>query len=360
MAENKNLFVSPAPHISKAMSTRSVMLDVVIGLVPALIASAIFFKMRAVIVVGTCVLSCVLTEWLMGLIRKKPASIGDLSAVVTGIILAFSVPPRLPVAYLIIGSVFTIAIGKMVFGGLGSNPFNPAMLGRAFLTACFGMAMTTWSVPAVVNPEMPQIGPKGAEITGILAEKDAQGLESVTQATPLGWVKNAIKAKTAEEAKEIIANNFSNSQLKATFFGYTGGCLGETSALAIIIGGIYMLIRRTITWIIPISCLLSAFIFAEIFHFFKPEVFVNPLFHMFSGGLLICAFFIATDPVTNPMTNKAQILFGIGVGVLIMLIRTVGAYPEGVMYAILIMNAFTPLLDRMFKKKPIGGVPNAN
>ncbi len=355
MSKDK-LFVSPGPHISKPISTRMVMLDVIIALLPALLAAAYFFRLRAVIVVATCVISCVVTEWIICKVRKQPSSIGDLSAVLTAIILAFSVPPMLPVAYLIIGSVFSIAIGKMVFGGLGNNPFNPAMLGRAFLTACFGMAMTTWTVPANINPELPQIGPKGATI----AEKyQDQGLEGITEATPLAWTKNAIKAKTLEQAETIIKENFGHSQLKAVLIGYTGGCLGETSSLALMLGGIYMLLRRTITWVIPVSVLASAFIFAEIFHFFKPEVYVNPLFQIFSGGLLICAFFIATDPVTNPMTTKAQALFGIGVGVLIMLIRTVGAYPEGVMYAVLIMNAFTPLLDRLCKKTPIGGVPNA-
>ena len=359
MAENTKIFVSPGPHISKAMSTKSVMLDVLIGLLPALIAAGYFFRERAAIVVGTCVGTCVLVEWLFCVVRKKPSSVGDLSAVVTGVILAFSVPPMLPVAYLIIGSIFTIAIGKMVFGGLGCNPFNPAMLGRAFLTACFGMAMTTWSVPAVINSEMPNIGPQGAEVTGKLVASESEELMSVTQATPLGWVKNAIKAKSVDEAEQIVKANFGNSQLKAMLFGYTGGCLGETSSIALIIGGIYMLLRRTINIVIPVCVMVSAFLFAEIFHVFKPEVFVNPLFHMFSGGLLICALFIATDPATNPMTLKAQAIFGIGVGVLIMLIRTVGAYPEGVMYAVLIMNAFTPLIDRMCKKEPIGGAASA-
>jgi len=355
MSENK-IFVSPGPHISKPASTRSVMFDVLIALMPALLGAAYFFRMRALIVVGTCVVTCVITEWLICKIRKQRSTVGDLSAVLTAIILAFSVPPMIPAAYLIIGCIFAIAIGKMVFGGLGNNPFNPAMVGRAFLTASFGMAMTIWSVPANLNAQLPQIGPEGAQIC---ESYNAQDLEGITQATPLAWAKNAIKAKSSEEAQEIVNENFGHSQLKATLFGYTGGCLGETSAIALIIGGIYMLIKKTITWIIPVSVLASAFIFASIFHLAKPDVYVPPLFHMFSGGLLICAFFIATDPVTNPMNPKAQALFGIGVGVIIMLIRTVGGYPEGAMFAILIMNAFTPLLDRLCKKIPVGGIPNA-
>lgn len=359
MIENDKLRISPAPHISKVLTTRTVMFDVLIGLLPAVIAAGYYFRERAAIVIGACVVTCVLTEWLCCLIRKKPSTIDDLSAVVTGLILAFSVPPHINVIYLIIGSIFTIIIGKVVFGGLGSNPFNPAMLGRAFLTASFGMAMTTWTVPAPINPDMPTIGPRGAEIVNQVAGTDKEQLQAITQATPLGWVKEAIKSKSIDEAKAIVEKNFTNSALKANLLGYTGGCLGETSALAMIIGGIYILLRRTASFIVPAAVLISAFLFAEVFHIFRPEVFVNPLFHLTSGGLLMCAFFIATDPATNPMTNKGMIIFGSGVGILIMLIRTVGAYPEGIMYAVLVMNAVTPLIDRVCVKKPVGGVPNA-
>jgi electron transport complex protein RnfD len=313
------------------------MLDVIIALVPAMIAAGIFFRLYAVIVIGTCVVACVLTEWLCNVIRKRPDSLDDLSAVVTGIILGLSLPPAIPWWACIIGSVFAIAIAKMVFGGLGANIFNPAMAARAFLTACFGMLMTTWTVPATVDANMGQMV--------------ATNTSATTQATPLAWSKLAIKQKV--NAEEL------NYQLKDAFWGETGGCLGETSALALILGGIYLIIRRTISVHIPIAVLLSAAVFAGIGYFAKPEVYISPLLHLATGGMLICAFFIATDPVTAPLTTKGMYIFGFGVGALVMLIRIVGEYPEGVMYAVLIMNAFTPLIDRFFKPIPAGGKVNA-
>ena len=331
--------VSFAPHISGRFSTRSVMVDVVIGLVPAMIAAGYFFRSHAFILIPTCVISCVAAEWLCNVIRGKSnpvESLGDFSAVVTGIILAFSVPPSLPIWAAVIGSAFAIAIGKMVFGGLGANIFNPAMVGRAFLTACFGMLMTTWTVPATIDNSMPKIS--------------ADNVHARTQATPLAWSKTAIKAgEGAEDVKE---------QLFAAFTGEVGGCLGETSALALLIGGIYLLIRRTISLHIPLAVLLSASVFATIAYLINSDAYVSPLCHLCSGGLLIGAFFIATDPVTAPLTTKGMWIFGAGVGALTVLIRIVGEYPEGVMYAVLLMNAVTPLIDRFCKLIPAGGEPS--
>ncbi|MFI4910442.1 MAG: RnfABCDGE type electron transport complex subunit D [Sedimentisphaeraceae bacterium JB056] len=356
MSNVKKLSVSPGPHISTSYSTQAVMRDVIIGLAPAALAGIYYFKAKAAILIAVCVLTCMITEWLCCKIRKKQSSIGDLSAVVTGLILAMSLPPALPVIYAIIGCVFTITITKMVFGGLGYNPFNPAMAGRVFLTACFGMAMTTWTLPSNLNSDMPDIGSENAVITSTF-QADETTTDAITGATPLGWVKKAIKTRNLEDATKIVKANYANSQLKASFYGYTGGCLGETSSLALLLGGIYMLIRRTITWVTPVCVLASAFVFAEIVFLFDRTAFANPLLHIFSGGMLICAFFIATDPVTIPISRKGMAIFGIGTGLLIMLIRTFGGYPEGVMYAILIMNAFTPLIDKACKIKPIGGVP---
>jgi len=333
-----DITVSFAPHISKHHSTRSIMLDVIIGLSPAMIAAVYFFRQYAFILVITCVLSSVATEWICNLIRKKSNSIDDLSAVVTGIILAFSLPPNFPVWAAIVGSVFAIAIGKMVFGGLGANIFNPAMAGRAFLTASFGMMMTTWTVPATINPAMPQISPENT-------------VDTRTQATPLMLSKEIQKKQFG--AKEL------NGQLSNLFFGEVGGCLGETSALALLIGGIYLLIRRTINFHIPVAVLLSAFIFGTVPYLVNSDAYISPFTHLCSGGLLIGAFFIATDPVTAPLTRRGMWLFGIGVGTITMLIRIVGAYPEGMMYSILIMNSVTPLIDRLFRKIPAGGKPNA-
>jgi len=336
----KNIIVAPAPHISKPLSTRTVMIDVIIGLAPAMIAAGYYFRIYALILISTCVISSVATEWLCNLIRKNPKpleSLGDFSAVVTGIILALSLPPALPIWAAVIGSCFAIAVAKMVFGGLGSNIFNPAMAGRAFLTACFGILMTTWTVPATLDSKMPDIS---ADNT----------LNAVTQATPLAWSKQAIKTKTGTQTV--------NDQLQAAFTGEIGGCLGETSTLALLLGGLYLLIRRTINLHIPLAVLLSAFAFAGIAYLINSDAYISPLTHLTTGGMLICAFFIATDPVTAPLTTKGMWIFGIGTGAIIMLIRIVGEYPEGVMYAVLLMNAVTPLIDRFCKLVPAGGKPN--
>ena len=334
----RDITVSSGPHISQNLSTRGVMIDVIIGLVPAMLAAGYFFRLHALVLVATCVISSVATEWLCNLIRKKPNSLDDFSAVVTGIILAFSLPPAFPLWAAIIGSVFAVAIGKMVFGGLGANIFNPAMVGRAFLTASFGMMMTTWIVPATIDSAMPKIS---AENT----------IDTRTQATPLALSKEAQKNKAG--AQEV------NRQLWAAFTGSVGGCLGETSALALLIGGIYLLIRRTINFHIPLAVMLSAFVFGSIFYLINPDAYISPLVHLCSGGLLIGAFFIATDPVTAPLTRRGMWLFGIGVGSITMLIRIVGEYPEGMMYSVLLMNAVTPLIDRLFKRIPAGGKPGA-
>ena len=405
--------VSPAPHISQKLSTRGVMGDVIIGLAPAMAAAVWFFRIKAVGVIAICVISCMVFEWLCNVIRKKPNSLGDLSAVVTGLILAFSLPPAAPWWMCVIGSGFAIIICKMLFGGLGYNVFNPAMAARAFLTASFGMFMTTWTVPATMDAQMPQIS--------------ATNTVAVTQATPLAWAKQAVKAKNKassianakkdaekeierltkkqeqlkqqennpsetsaqqlkntlsaadieakiEHAKKtIIESNqaypnaiaetktllsTASKQIKQAFFGNVGGCLGETSAMALLIGGVYLLIRRTITFHIPAAVLIAAFVFAEIFYLIDPGNYSMPFLQLCGGGMLLCALFIATDPVTAPLSTKGMWIFGFGVGALIMLIRFVGEYPEGVMYAILIMNAVSPLIDRACKLIPAGGKPH--
>jgi electron transport complex protein RnfD len=328
--------VSPAPHISQKLSTQRVMLDVIIGLAPAMAAAVWFFRLQAALVILTCVTACMASEWICNVIRRKENSLWDLSAVVTGLILAFSLPPAIPLWAAVIGSAFAIIICKMLFGGLGANIFNPAMAARAFLTASFGMLMTTWTVPATVDATMPKISPANTV--------------AVTQATPLAWAKTAIKGK-ADVAE-------ANAMLKGTFWGNVGGCLGETSSFALLLGGVYLLIRRTITFHIPAAVLIAAFAFAGIFYLVNPEKYSVPPLQLFGGGMLICAFFIATDPVTAPLSGKGMWIFGAGVGLLIMLIRFVGEYPEGVMYAVLIMNAASPLIDRACKLTPAGGKPH--
>jgi len=320
------------------------MLDVIIALTPAMLAAVYYFRLRAVVLVATCVVASAATEWLCNMIRRKPFSLDDFSAVVTGIILALSLPPRLPVWTAVIGSVIAVAIGKMVFGGLGANIFNPAMVGRTFLAVSFGTLMTTWTVPATVDPNMSDISAEN-----ILIEGPSQWR---TQATPLAWSKMAIK-------NEFGADTYASDEFVGTITGEVGGCLGETSSIALLIGGVYLLLRRTISLHIPLAVLLSALIFGTVAYMTDSMAYVQPFYHLTSGGILLCALFIATDPVTAPLTRRGMWLFGIGVGALTMLIRVVGGYPEGVMFAVLLMNAVTPLIDRLCKKVPAGGKPQS-
>lgn len=319
------------------------MLNVLIGLLPAAVAAVWYFRMKAVVLTLACIAACCLTEWLCNLVRRKPGSLGDFSAAITGAILAFSVPPALPWWMAIIGGVFAIAVGKMVFGGLGANIFNPAMIGRAFLTASFGMMMTTWTVPATIDKNMPEISVKNATV--------------ITQATPLAWSKQAIKSRNAGGSAKVNVS-IANNMLRDLFFGQRGGCLGETSSLALIVGGIYLLLTGTISIHIPLAVLGSAFVVSSIGYFVDGTAYASPFFHLTAGGMLIGAFFIATDPVTSPLTAKGMWIFGIGVGGLTMLIRMVGEYPEGMMFSVLLMNSATPLIDKFCKLTPTGGKPN--
>jgi len=335
----QDITVTFAPHIRRPLSTRRIMLDVIISLVPALIAAGIFFRIRGLAVIAVCIAWCAATEWLCNLARKKPNSLGDFSAVVTGIILGLSLSPALPLWAAAIGAVFAIGIGKMVFGGLGANIFNPAMAGRLFLTASFGILMTTWTVPATLDGTMPTVSPTNA-------------IDARTQATPLAWSKTAIKDRTGAWIYD------ERLPLRQSLLGEKAGCLGETSVVALLIGGAYLLIRRTIRIHIPLAILVSAFIFASIAYLLNSEAYVQPFYHLTSGALLFGAFFIATDPVTAPITVRGQWIFGIIIGVFTMLVRIVGEYPEGVMYAVFLANGVRPLIDRFAKPVPVGGVPH--
>jgi electron transport complex protein RnfD len=268
-----------------------------------------------------------------------------MSAVVTGLVLAFSLPPAAPLWAAVVGSAVSIAIGKMVFGGLGANVFNPAMVGRTFMAVSFGALMTTWTVPATI----------AADSHVIRADNT---VDARTQATPLGWSKQAwkIRAKDAEASRQFAAHV--NSRLRAVVMGEVGGCLGETSALALLLGGIYLLVRKTISFHIPAAVLLAALIFSGLVHLFHPQSTLTPLSQLCSGSLLLGAFFIATDPVTAPLTRRGMWLFGAGIGAVTVLIRVFGEYPEGLMYAVLLMNSLTPLIDRLFKRVPAGGKPH--
>lgn len=335
----KNITVSFAPHISQPLSTRRVMIDVAIGLLPVVAVAGYYFRIQALLLIGTCIAWCAAAEWTCNWIRKRPNSLGDFSAVVTGIILALSLPPSLPLWAASIGSAVSIVVGKMVFGGLGANVFNPAMVGRAFLTASFGVMMTTWTVPASIDRTMPT-----------LSSTDA--VDTRTQATPLAWSKTAIK--DGDQAR-----TYSRRLLFSTVTGEVAGCLGETSAIAILLGAAYLLWRKTIGIHIPAAVLGSAFLTATIAYLIDADAYVQPFFHLTSGALLFGAIFIATDPVTAPLTHRGMWLFGIGVGTITMVIRILGEYPEGMMFAVLLMNAVTPLIDRLCRRIPAGGIPHA-
>ncbi len=331
------LLVSSSPHLHAPSSIRSIMLDVIIALIPALAAAIYFFGMKALVLVSVCVATCVFGEYLSRKAMGRGNTTGDLSAIVTGLLLAFNLPPDLPIYMAIIGSLFAIVIAKQVFGGLGYNPFNPALIARAFLLVSFTGAMTTWS---------------GSD--WLASANAASGatpvVDAVTTATPLGVVKGAFKA--GEGAPFAMDSDM----LWRFFIGDINGCIGETSAVALIVGGIYLLIRRVISWHIPVTYIATVALYAAILKTVNPAASMSVSFHLLAGGLMLGAFFMATDMVTSPTTNRGKIIFAVGCGILTMVIRTVlsGSYPEGVSFAILIMNAFVPLINRATRIKPFG------
>lgn len=341
MAEERQLRVSPTPHLSAELTTSRMMGDVLIAIIPVGIAAIVFFRWDALRVSILCVASCVATEFVFNLCRKKANSLGDLSAVVTGLILAFSVPSSLPSFACIIGSVVAVGVAKMLFGGLGSNVFNPAMVGRAFLMICFGQLMTTWHAPEV---------------------NDISGIYAKTGATPLAAAKfietdreKALEEVSEEEyEKSLDVRAGEQGVLADLFLGSTGGSLGETSALAILIGGVYLLLRRTISYQITVGMLLAILVISALGHWMAPERVMAPVAHLFAGGAMFGAFFIATDPVSSPLSGLGRWIFGLGIGILVMIIRMLSGYPEGVMFAVLIMNAVGPMLDRWTVSAPLG------
>ncbi len=323
------LRVSPSPHAHGKETTRKLMLGVVVALVPALITSVYFFGWGAIIVTLTAILSCVLFEYLIQrYILKKPTSITDGSAIVTGLLLAFNLPSNIPLLLIVLGSLVAIGVGKMTFGGLGNNPFNPALVGRVFLLISFPVQMTTWPIPSGFNTSY---------------------TDAVTGATPLAIIKGGLKG--GEQISSLMDQVPSHMQL---FYGYMGGSMGEIAAAALLIGFAYMLIRKIITWHIPVSVIGSFAIFTTILWLANPEQNADPLFHILTGGLLLGAIYMATDYVTSPMNPKAMIIYGCGIGIITVVIRVFGAYPEGVSFAILIMNAFVPLMNIYIKPKRFG------
>ncbi len=322
---NDVLLVSSSPHAHSGASVSRIMLDVLVALTPVLAAACWFFGWQAVRLVVTCVLASLVTEWLCRKAMRRENTLGDFSAVVTGVLLAFNLPPALPTWMAAVGAVFSIGVAKQVFGGLGYNPFNPALIGRAFMLASFAGPMTTWSASRWLT-------------------------DATTTATPLNTIKEALKAGQA------LPFELTPSMTWDFFIGNMNGCIGETSALAILLGGIYLLARRVITWHVPVTYLGTAALYAAILHAVSPATSMPMPFHLLTGGLFLGAFFMATDMVTTPVTRSGLIIFGAGCGVLTMLIRTIpsGNYPEGVSFAILIMNAFTPLINRATRPRVFG------
>lgn len=323
--------VSSSPHTHAGSSVERIMLDVLIALAPAFAVSVYFFRVDALRLTGTCVATCLIAEWLCRKAMGRDNTIGDLSAAVTGVLLAFNLPPSLPTWMAVAGSLFAIAICKQIFGGIGYNVFNPALAARAFMLISFTGAMTQWS-----NSDW--ISSVGAGVA-----------DATTSATPLGVIKEAIKAGAAMP-------DFTGAATMKLLSGNINGCIGETSAAALLLGAAYLLWRRVISWHIPGAYIGTVFIYALILHLVAPESSVPPQVHILSGGLILGACFMATDMVTSPVTRKGMLLFGVGCGVITMLIRTVksGAYPEGVSFAILLMNAITPLINRGCRNKVFG------
>ena len=324
------LLVSPSPHTHGPESTRSIMRDVLIALAPATLVSILASGWSVVVLLLSGVAACVLTEYLIQkYLIKGPVTVGDLSAAVTGVLLALNLPPNAPWWLVAVGAVVAVGVAKMTFGGLGQNIFNPALVGRVFLLVSFPVLMTSWD--------------DSGALFGVV--------DAFSGATPLGAVKEALS--NGQTLSQITADNLTFSQ---QFFFTTGGSAGELSALALLLGFVYLLCRRVIKATIPVTILCTVFVLSGIFWLADPERFTNPVFNIFTGGLLLGAIFMATDYVTSPMTTKGQIIFGIGIGLITVFVRYFGSYPEGVSFAILIMNCTVPLLNKYCKPRRFGEV----
>ena len=329
---SKLFTVSPSPHIHSGNSIERLMYDVLLALVPAFLVAVWYFGLGALYVTIVSILSCMLFEWLIQkYLLKQTPTLRDGSAAVTGLLLAFNVPANLPVWILILGAMTAIGVGKMSFGGLGNNPFNPALVGRVFMLISFPVQMTSWPKPIVSRWNL--------ETVANFGDYPAEYIDAFTGATPLGVFK--------EGGRELPST-------LEMFIGNMGGSMGEIAAGVLLLGFVYLLIRRVITWHIPISIILTTAVFTAILWLVDPETNANPVFHLLTGGLLLGAIFMATDYVTSPMSRVGMLIYGVGVGAITVVIRVYGAYPEGVSFAILIMNAFVPLINTYIKPARFG------
>jgi electron transport complex protein RnfD len=350
MPERNLLHISSSPHIRGTQTVSKIMLDVIIALLPALLAAVIIFGVRALIITLISVAAAVAAEHIISvLLLKKKTTVGDLSAVVTGMLLAFNLPVAISPALTVLGAVFAIAVVKCAFGGLGFNFMNPALAGRAFLLASYPAAMT-----GAAFAQSGYAGKLPASLSGINidAVSGASTIDGISAATPLA----AVKELQALDSFQLI--DLQNS-FTALFLGNVGGTIGETSALALLLGGIYLIIKRVILPIIPIIYIGGLFILYWLFSgtnvpIFSGEAFVIPTFQILSGGLFLGAFFMATDMTTTPITPKGQAVFAAGCVAITFIIRKFGGYPEGCSYSILLMNLLTPLIDKYVKPRVYG------
>ena len=307
------LIVSTSPHIKNRESVTKIMLSVIITLIPAVVFSIYQFGMYVLAMYCVSIAACLLTEYLIIRLRKKRFTLSDLSALITAILLVMVLPPRFPLYGVVIGAVAAIAIGKQIFGGIGYNIFNPALVGRAFLAATYPVAISKWVEPRLAH-------------------------DVITGATPLALMKF-----------DSVSTPHS-----ALFFGTIGGSIGETGALLLLLGSLYLFAKKYIKWRIPVSILATVAVLGGIFYLANPDKYPDPLFHLLAGGLMLGALYMATDMVTSPLTKLGCIIFGCGIGLLIIVIRLLGGLPEGVMYAILFMNAFVPLINRYTRPRIFG------
>ncbi len=331
-SKDPRLLIQAAPLLKQDMTTQRAMLDVLLALLPATLAALWFFGLSALLVLVTSILGAVLTEWFFSPPENRGQRLGDGSAALTGLLLGLTLPPALPLWMAFLGGAVSIGLGKLIWGGLGQNLFNPALVGRAFLLATFPNAMTTWSAQAGGEGFLQLYG------SNLALPLMQPQYDALSTATPLGLMKFE---QQPTDLLDLILGN-------------TAGSLGETSGLLLLAGGLFLLWRRDIDWRIPAGILLSVALFSTALYLVDGTHYPGPLFSVFSGGLLIGAFYMATDPVTSPLTPRGTWIFAIGVGLLVVLIRVFGGFPEGVMYAILLMNAATPLIDRYTQPRAFG------
>jgi len=326
---DERIIISASPHVHSDRTSKKLMYDVLIALIPAFIVTLYVFGISALIMTSVAVISCILFEYLIQkYLLKTSVTVGDGSALITGILLAFNLPSSLPLWMVIIGSFVAIGIAKMSFGGLGYNIFNPALVGRVFLFISFPAQMSSWPVPVENNMTL---------------------VDAISGETTLGIIKEGLMyGETMSALTQQIPS------MTELLLGITSGSAGEMSALALILGGLYLLIRKVITWHIPVTILVTMAVFTGIFWLANPEQYANPLIHILSGGAVLGAFYMATDLVTSPMTKKGMVIFAVGIAVITVVIRLFGAYPEGISFAILIMNAFVPLINSYFKPRRFG------